>query len=256
MSREKGPVTGSLEDYLETIFRIQGSSSVARVRDIADEMDVSPASVTPAMKRLAQLDLIRYSKRNYIELTEKGLNVARRTMTRHNLLSRFLFDILGADRDQAEEEACAMEHHLSDSSVERLAAFFEFLAACPELRGILDRGFGNCLEGMDTPAARCSKAVCPLMKDDPVADAPDLSSLAALNPGDRRSVARITGTGDIRRQLIDLGFIQGSQVTLKRPGGKSLSCVVSLDGHDLELPQDTARCVLVHPVDAGKGAAS
>lgn len=256
MSHEKGPVTGSLEDYLETIFRIQGASSVARVRDIADEMNVSPASVTPAMKRLAQLELVRYSKRNYIELTEKGLRVARRTLTRHNLLSRFLFEILGADRGQAEEDACAMEHHLSDSSVERLAAFFEFLAACPELRGILDRGFGNCLEEMDTPEARCSKAVCPLMKDDPVADSPDLSNLAALNPGDRRRVARITGSGDIRRKLIDLGFIQGSQVTLKRPGGEALSCVVSLDGYDLELPPKAARCILVHPADEGQGAAS
>lgn len=256
MSREKGPVTGSLEDYLETIFRIQGASSVARVRDIADEMNVSPASVTPAMKRLAQLDLIRYSKRNYIELTEKGLRVARRTMTRHNLLSRFLFDILGADRDQAEDDACAMEHHLSDSSVERLAAFFEFLAACPELRVMLDEGFGNCLEGMDTPESRCSKAVCPLMKNDPVPDAPDLASLPALDPGDRRKVARITGSGDIRRKLIDLGFIQGAPVTLKRPGGEGFPCVVRLDGYDLELPLETARCVLVHPAVEGRGTAS
>lgn len=256
MSREKGPVTGSLEDYLETIFRIQGTGSVARVRDIADEMNVSPASVTPAMKRLAQLDLIRYSKRNYIELTDKGLRVARRTMTRHNLLSRFLFEILGTDRGQAEQDACAMEHHLSDSSVERLAAFFEFLAACPELRGILDGGFGNCLEGMDTPDARCSKAVCPLMKDDPVSDSPDLANLEVLDPGDRRRVARITGSGDIRRKLIDLGFIQGSQVTLKRPGGNVLPCIVRLDGYDLELPLEAARCVLVHPADEENGTAS
>ena len=52
MSQTKNDITGSLEDYLETIYRILGTSSVARVRDIAEEMDVSPASVSPAMKRL------------------------------------------------------------------------------------------------------------------------------------------------------------------------------------------------------------
>ena len=232
MSIVRSDITGSLEDYLETIYRILGRSSVARVRDIAEEMQVSPASVTPAMKRLAEKQLIKYSKRNYIELSEKGLFIARRTMTRHNLLSRFLTEVLGINREQAECDACSMEHFLSESSMERLAAFFEFLAACPELQVIIDTGFGNCPEG--------EKGL-------------ELLPLTDLEPGSSRRIARINAGQKIRGQLIDSGFIQGVKITLTRPGGTDLPFIVNLDGYDQELPCEIAECVLLHPVQEQTG---
>lgn len=247
MHDQDNVITGSLEDYLEAIYRILGTKSFARVRDIADELQVSPASVTPAMKRLAELDLIRYSKRSYIDLTDKGAAVARRTVTRHNLLSRFLSEILGADSRQADEDACAMEHHLSDGSMERLAAFFEFIAACPELERLLDSGFGSCLQGLEEDrSSRCAKAVCPLMASDDGGAQEELPSLADLDPGLLRRIARITGGREVRRSLIDMGFIQGALVMVDRPGSENLPCVVTLDGYRLEIPVSVARSVLLH----------
>ncbi len=248
MFDSKSGITGSLEDYLETIYIILGRSSVARVRDIAEELDVSPASVTPAMKRLAEKQLIRYSKRNYIELTEKGLFIARRTMTRHNLLSRFLSEILGIEREQAENDACSMEHFLSASSMERLAAFFEFLAACPELQILIDTGFGNCLEVGTEHLSRCSRSICPLMAhDNDENEMLELERLIDLEPGSSRRIARINAGKKTRRQLIDSGFIQGANVILIRPGDKNLPFIVKLDGYDQQLPVLIAECVLVHP---------
>lgn len=219
-------ITGSLEDYLETIYRILSRNSVARVKDIAENMNVSPASVTPAMKRLADKQLIRYSKRNYIDLTDKGLLIARRTMTRHKLLSRFLSEILGIDREQAENDACAMEHFLSESSMERLAAFFEFLAACPQLQTLIDAGF--------TSSPELEKEL-------------ELTLLTDLEPGSSRRIARINAGQQIRRKLIDSGFIQGTIITLVRPGGKYLPFIVNLDGYDQNLSPEIAESVLLHP---------
>ena len=219
-------ITGSLEDYLETIYRILASNTVARVRDIAENMEVSPASVTPAMKRLAEKQLIRYSKRNYIDLTEKGLFIARRTMTRHNLLSRFLIDILGINREQAECDACAMEHFLSESSMERLAAFFEFLAASPELQTLIDTGLASSVN---------------------LEIGVDLLRLTDLEPGSSGRIARVSAGQQIRRKLIDSGFIQGTTVTLIRPGGTDLPFIVNLDGYDQHLSLEIAESVLLHP---------
>ena len=226
MLNARNDITGSLEDYLETIYRILGRSSVARVKDIAVEMQVSPASVTPAMKRLAGKQLIRYSKRNYIDLTDKGLQIARRTMTRHKLLSRFLTDILGINREQSENDACAMEHFLSESSMERLAAFFEFLAARPELRALIDTGF-------DESA--------------PLEIGPELLRLADLEPGSSGRIAMINAGQPVRRELIDSGFIQGTAVTLIRPGSTDLPFIVNLDGYDQHLSLEIAESVLLHP---------
>ena len=219
-------ITGSLEDYLEAIYRILATNSVARVKDIAEDMEVSLASVTPAMKRLADKQLIRYSKRNYIDLTDKGLQIARRTMTRHKLLSRFLTDILGINREQSENDACAMEHFLSESSMERLAAFFEFLAARPELRALIDTGF-------DESA--------------PLEIGPELLRLADLEPGSSGRIAMINAGQPVRRELIDSGFIQGTAVTLIRPGSTDLPFIVNLDGYDQHLSLEIAESVLLHP---------
>ena len=63
MSDEPLTLSSSLEDYLETIYRLIGSRSVARVRDIAKARDVKPASVSPALKRLQDLGLVDYVQR-------------------------------------------------------------------------------------------------------------------------------------------------------------------------------------------------
>lgn len=240
-------VTNSLEDYLETIFRLLRGSSVARVRDIADELGVTPASVSPAMKRLEAMGLVEYSRRSYIRLTAKGIEVARKTLARHNLLFRFLTEVLGSDPDRAERDACAMEHHLSDGSMERLAAFFEFLAACPELRSILESGFGKCLDGLSGSASRCSSSVCPLMEHFEDAEVIELPCLADITPGSSSTIARVRGGRNSRRRLIDLGFIQGAEVALDRPGNADLPCVLHLDGHRLEISFEEARNILVRP---------
>jgi len=241
-------ITGSLEDYLETIYRILRVHSVARVKDIALEMDVSPASVSPAMKRLADKELIRYSKRNYIELTEKGLFLARRTITRHNLLSRFLTEILGIDTEQAETDACSMEHYLSNTSMERLAAFFEFLAACPDLRNLIDIGFDSCRSNQSDQSSRCIKTVCPLTNDNQNVASATLMRLAEVEPGRPGRIARINADRKTRGELIDSGFIQGVNVTLRRPGSNDLPCIIELDGYDQKLPMKTAECVHVYPL--------
>jgi len=252
MSNSESTLTGSLEDYLETILRILRDSSVARVRDIAEGMQVSPASVSPAMKRLADMGLVRYSKRSYIQLTDRGMDIATRTATRHRLLSRFLCEILGAGKEQAEADACAMEHHLSEGSMERLAAFFEFLAACPDLGRLLDSGFGSCLEGLEGSSDRCSKSICPLLSSDQDPVQQDLTPLSDLQPGKLRRVARVSGSSGARRSLIDMGFIEGTEVTVQRPATPRLPCIVILGGYRLELPREMTAMVLLHPEDSSE----
>lgn len=249
-SQDQG-LTGSLEDYLEAILSILGESSVARVRDIADQLQVSPASVTPAMRRLADLGLIRYTKRSYIQLTDAGRRAATRTATRHRLLYRFLNGILGADPGQADSDACAMEHHLSDDSMERLAAFFEFLAACPELASILDRGFGSCLEGLEGSDVRCSMTVCPLVSEVPGTGQRELTPLSELPPGESRAIARIVGDRRLRKTLLDRGFIQGADVAVERPGSDHLPCIVLLGGYRMEIPLEAAGSIYLHPAGTG-----
>ena len=140
-------LSASLEDYLETIYTLIQEKKVARVRDIARARGVKAGSVSPAMRRLADLGLLKYEQREYIDLTEEGERQAFRVVTRHRLLTRFLVDVLRMGPDAAESDACAMEHNMSDEAMTRLTGLVEFLLEHPDVSGELLHRFHDHLEG-------------------------------------------------------------------------------------------------------------
>ena len=120
-------LSASLEDYLEVICHLADLAEVARSKDIAETMGVSRASVTGALKALAEKGLIHYKPYGYVTLTEEGQQVARRVVRRHEILTRFFEDILGAQASTAQAAACRTEHTLGPEITARLMAFVKFV---------------------------------------------------------------------------------------------------------------------------------
>ena len=123
-----GKLSASLEDYLEAIYHLTVGQEVARSKDIAERMKVSRASVTGALKTLAEKKLIHYKPYGYATLTEKGEQIARRVAGRHEILTRFFGELLGADPSIAQAAACRAEHTLGPEITARLMAFIEFVS--------------------------------------------------------------------------------------------------------------------------------
>jgi len=130
MKNEKS-LSASMEDYLETIWLIKEKVGVVRVRDIAKARDVALPSVNNALKNLSRLRLVKHDKYEFVELTAKGSQAAKRIYDRHLILRRFLKEVLGVDKKRAEEDACKLEHALSPESLERLTKFMDFIRTCP-----------------------------------------------------------------------------------------------------------------------------
>ncbi|MDD7218559.1 MAG: metal-dependent transcriptional regulator [Clostridia bacterium] len=112
----------SSEDYLETILILSRKLPVVRSIDIAEEMNFSKASVSVAMKHLRENACIEVSKAGFITLTEKGMKIASGVYERHQLLSQWLIS-LGVDPKTAVQDACEMEHNISDESFEAMKKF-------------------------------------------------------------------------------------------------------------------------------------
>jgi DtxR family Mn-dependent transcriptional regulator len=125
------PLTSVMEDYLETIFDLDKNKKVVRVKDIARKMDVKMPTVTSMLKTLSQRGLVHYEKYEYVELTKDGADVGREMRRRHEILKKFLTDILKIGVRTADEEACKMEHTLSPETLESLVDFMEFIQVCP-----------------------------------------------------------------------------------------------------------------------------
>ena len=102
------------EMYLETIY-VLSKNGVVRSLDVAEYMGFSKPSVSRAVGLLKQGGYLRMDKDGYLTLTESGLDVAKKIYERHTLLSKFLVR-LGVDEKTASEDACKMEHDISDES--------------------------------------------------------------------------------------------------------------------------------------------
>ena len=131
MRANEKSLSASMEDYLETIWLIKQELGVVRVRDIAKARDVALPSVNSALKNLSRLHLVKHDKYEFVELTSKGIQAAKRIYDRHIILRRFLKEVLGVDKNRAEEDACKLEHALSPESLEKLTKFMDFIRTCP-----------------------------------------------------------------------------------------------------------------------------
>ncbi len=106
------------EMYLETVY-VLSKNGVVRSLDVAEYMGFSKPSVSRAVGLLKQGGYLRMDKDGYLTLTDSGLDVAKKIYERHTLLTDFLVR-LGVDRQTAAEDACKMEHDISDESFEAI----------------------------------------------------------------------------------------------------------------------------------------
>lgn len=121
----------SLEDYLEVILELEQTNKVARVKDIADKLNVQRGSVTGILKSLKEKELIDYEPYSFITLSTKGTKIAREITRRHNVLKDFLLNVLQIDEAKAEATACRMEHTIDKSTIDRLVCFIDYIHNCP-----------------------------------------------------------------------------------------------------------------------------
>ena len=114
-------VEESKENYLEAIYVLSRKNGFVRSVDVANYFEFSKPSVSVAMSNLRQALLITVDDAGGIHLTEAGRALAEQVYERHTLLTRFLTE-LGVDPDTAQQDACRIEHVISQISFEKLRA--------------------------------------------------------------------------------------------------------------------------------------
>lgn len=116
-----------MEDYLETIYSLRQENGFARVKEIAERLNVKSPTVNSAIAVLADQGLVIHEKYGYVGLTRKGTKAALEVKNKHEILFRFLAEFLLLDPHVAEKEACCIEHSISQETFLRLTKFFKFL---------------------------------------------------------------------------------------------------------------------------------
>ena len=112
----------SSEDYMKSILILHKRKGSVRSVDIAEEMGVSKPSVCNAMKKLRKQKMVYFGGEGNILFTEEGQKIAEKIYKKHSLIFRFL-RLIGVNRENADREACLMEHAISDETYDCLKAF-------------------------------------------------------------------------------------------------------------------------------------
>ena len=118
---EGATLSPAMEDYLKAIFHLGRSGGSVTTQALADRMEVSPASVTKMLKRLAEVRLVEYERYQGVHLTEAGRRVAVEILRHHRLLELFLTRALGYSWDEVHDEAELLEHFISEKLEARIA---------------------------------------------------------------------------------------------------------------------------------------
>lgn len=123
----------SSEDYLETMLMLKEQNGYIRSIDIARHLGVTKPSVSYATKRLRENGYIEMNNDGLISLTPSGMAIATKIYDRHKMLSRFLV-LIGVDSKVADEDACNIEHDISNETFDAICNHVEnFLAGCPKM---------------------------------------------------------------------------------------------------------------------------
>ncbi len=244
-------LTSSLEDYLEAIFQIIADKEAVRPKDIARRLKVSNASVTGALRSLAEKELIHYAPYDVITLTARGKNIAKDVVRRHEVLRDFFIKILSVDEKTADNAACQMEHAIPKLIVERLIAFAEFIEVCPRGGSSWIKGFNYYCDKGDSQD-HCIRCVSVTLEDainqkktrkgDQWMES---SNLKQLKPGHKGKVLKVSAKGEIAKRFLEMGLTPGAVVQVERVAPLGDPIDIKVRGYHLSLRKEEAEMILI-----------
>ncbi|HRX17078.1 MAG TPA: metal-dependent transcriptional regulator [Spirochaetota bacterium] len=119
-------LSSSLEDYLEAIYDIEITGHEVRITDIGTKLGVEKSSVNYAVNKLCNLKLVLHEPYTDIKLTSAGRKTAKLIKNRHDIIKKFLKNVLLLSEEISDNDACRMEHILSPETFENLSKFVDF----------------------------------------------------------------------------------------------------------------------------------
>ena len=204
----KDPLTQSIQDYLKHIFELTEDGNPASTNDLAARLGVKPASVTGMVQKLASTEppLVDYQKHQGVTLTPAGERAALEVLRHHRLLETWLVQSLGYSWDEVHEEACRLEHVISDDFEARMAAALGNPSRDPH---------GD-----------------PIPDADLVMPSDETLPLASLRPAQKAVLLRVNDEEPaFLRHLEELGLVPGAKLEITSFSSFDNNLTVAVNGH-------------------------
>lgn len=119
-------LSSGLEDYLEAIYIAHINNKPLKGAELARQLNISRASVSEALSKLVAKNLINYSSYEAVSITDKGIEEAIKIYEKHHILEDFFESVLGVKKSEASENACKIEHIISQNVLDKIKSFTQF----------------------------------------------------------------------------------------------------------------------------------
>ncbi|UCE81526.1 MAG: metal-dependent transcriptional regulator [Methanobacteriota archaeon] len=197
------------EQYLKTIYNLTEEGGMAKTTDIANVLEVAPASVTQMLHKLCRQGYVKHEPYRGTILSRRGRRIARRIARKHRLLERFLSDMIGIEPEDGHDQACRMEHALSNEAEEALCKMMNHPATCPNGKRI-----PKCERGI--PCEDCTRKALKLSD----VDEGRTATISHLVSKDKDELCR----------TLAMGLVPGATVTVEKKMPLGGPIIVNLKG--------------------------
>jgi len=232
-------ISSSLQDYLKFIYEISQQKKYARIKDIARLKKVSMPSATEAMRKLSKLGLIQYHAYEFIQLTEKGENLAHYMFSLQNFLVKFLKEILSIDKEKAESEACKLEHCLESETLERLVLLYQYIISCPKTDKSFIKGFKECIAStvIGSKVSDFCKDCFVKTKFPHYIKNGKLKHilLKDMKPGEHGNIIMIGPDFNIRKKILKKGIFPANKVEMVHVDNKKDLFCINIEGYQTSI---------------------
>ena len=214
--------TDNREDYLINILRLTDGTGVVKTTELANYMQVSPASVTEMLKVLQKEGLVNYERYRGVSLTEEGNIKARSLRRKHHIMERVLTDVLEIDHKEAHDQACAVEHSISDDAANKM---------CRMMGTKVDSDCGTCTNP-------CHEIIT---------DMDPCKSISDLGQGEKGVISHLSSDdGAMVRKLVSMGFVPGREVELSASVSDKGARIIRIGETTIALDKSMASVIYVN----------
>jgi DtxR family Mn-dependent transcriptional regulator len=223
-------ISENVEEYLETIYKKSLADSMAKTTEISKDLGIAPGSVTQMLKKLESEGYVTYYQYKGVKLTDKGYKIARSIVRKHRILETFLYETLNINIEDLHEQACAMEHSLSDEAERKLCQLLDYPNQCPDDHNIIpvcDLNIPTCYE--------CSKI-------SNIEEIPrrieNLIAISDMRPQQVGKIKFIRGSNETLQELLDLNITLESEITMINSTPLNGPVKILVDGKDVLLDKN------------------
>ena len=230
-------ISENIEEYLEVLYRNGSNGEQVSTTKLSRELGIAPGSVTQMLKKLEKLNYITYTPYKGASLNDEGLKIAQKITRKHRILEKFLMDILKIKEENVHDQACKMEHTLSDEAERALCTMLHNPDLCPD---------DNIISACDFDFESCQQCYSETDFDNIINRKFNLLSISELNADTNGVISFIRGNDDLLDNVSKLGLHVGLNIEYEYSSDSNKSSyVIKVDNDELNIPLEMANNIFV-----------